>query len=434
MAESGQPAGWYPSPDPSRSKDFARYWDGAAWTNHETPIHAHPPEEASTPSDKDPGPAPHVTFDVHADADADAMRAEPPVTRLTWLPKVVIAAVILAIGATLVLERSDAVGPVGYSLQDRTTDDNPLSITPRLIVSNGGQPVRIQTRARFDDALTRLPGFDWSLDAPLTIELVSGVPGDLGHVTSIDLRDAGANWLSDGWFVRIDVTATDRAFEIQVSQPITRGITRTRVVVHEATIPRTRLLRTAAPEVSDSDAASEQESAAPVPTPAPAPSPAPPPAPPRTPAPAPAPAPAPQQANALDPNGEPRARTLTLEQGFMDDPRLISVRAGGTADTSSLPLQCRDAAIDPRPDVRLNYRAGSIFPLNIYAYSQTADLFLVVQLPNGRFTCNDDYSGLDPAVLIDSPQSGTYNIWVGVFGEGVGTGMLAISEFSPRFP
>jgi hypothetical protein len=86
------------------------------------------------------------------------------------------------------------------------------------------------------------------------------------------------------------------------------------------------------------------------------------------------------------------------------------------------------------PHVRLNYQAGSTFPLNIYAYSRSSDLFLIVQLPSGRFACNDDYSGLDPAVLIERPRSGTYNIWVGVFGLGSGDGTLAISEFAPRFP
>ena len=158
-------------------------------------------------------------------------------------------------------------------------------------------------------------------------------------------------------------------------------------------------------------------------------------------APAPAPAPSPQPSapstpaptGDLDTTGEPYFGTLRLSAGFADDPRLIQVRAGGSADSSFLPIECRDAAIGFRPDVRLIYQAGTILPLNISAYSRTDDHVLVVQLPDGRFVCNDDYSGLDPAVLLASPQSGTYNIWVGVYGGGFGDGTLAISEFDPTF-
>lgn len=135
----------------------------------------------------------------------------------------------------------------------------------------------------------------------------------------------------------------------------------------------------------------------------------------------------------LDPDGEPYYETLRLSAGFSDDPRLIEVHAGGLADASFLPSECQGAAIGFRPDVRLLYQAGSVFPLNIYAFSPSDDLVLVVQLPGGRFVCNDDYSNFNPAILLESPSSGTYNIWVGVYGEGYGDGTLAISELTPRF-
>jgi predicted small secreted protein len=155
----------------------------------------------------------------------------------------------------------------------------------------------------------------------------------------------------------------------------------------------------------------------------------------------PAPAPGPQtspptaaeRAGGLQPDGEPYFETLVLTSGFAGDPRLIPVRAGGYADSSFLPVECQGIAIGFRPDVRLIYEAGPSYPLNIYAYSRTDDLAVVVQLPDGRFICNDDYSGLNPAVLIDRPRSGTYNIWVGVYGDDFGDGTLAISELTPNF-
>jgi hypothetical protein len=156
-----------------------------------------------------------------------------------------------------------------------------------------------------------------------------------------------------------------------------------------------------------------------------------------SPAPAPEPQPspptAPERVGDLEPDGEPYFETLVLTSGFADDPRLITVRAGGFADSSSLPVECQGVAIGFRPDVRLIYEAGPNYPLNIYAYSRTDDLVVVVRLPDGRFICNDDYSGLNPAVLIDRPRSGTYNIWVGVYSDDFGDGTLAISELTPDF-
>jgi len=418
MSGSTQPAGWYRSPDPSRSDRYARYWDGNAWTEHETPLDALSlPAPAQVADDHHEPSRPPARPNGYA-SDEPAL----PAARLTWLPKFIIATIVVLIGAALIMDRVNATGPVGYSLQNQTTSANPLSVTPQLIVSSGSQTARVQTSPRPGNALTRFPGFAWSLDEPLRIELVSGVRGDLGHVVEIDLREAGANGLNENWFVRIDVIATDRVFELQVSQPTTRGINRSRQVVHETTIPRSR----AVPPPPPAEPEPEPEPATqPPPAPAPAPAPAP--------TPAPAPAPAPRTLGGLDPNGDPYFETLNLSAGFPNDPRLVQVRAGGLADTSSLPSECRGAAVGFRPDVRLNYRAGSILPLNIYAYSRTADLFLIVQLPNGRFLCNDDYSGLNPAVLIQSPQSGTYNIWVGVYGEGFGDGTLGITELTPRF-
>lgn len=39
------PAGWYPDPDPNAMAQL-RYWDGAQWTTHTSPVAAHPPAVA----------------------------------------------------------------------------------------------------------------------------------------------------------------------------------------------------------------------------------------------------------------------------------------------------------------------------------------------------------------------------------------------------
>jgi hypothetical protein len=134
----------------------------------------------------------------------------------------------------------------------------------------------------------------------------------------------------------------------------------------------------------------------------------------------------------LDPDGDPYYETLTLSSGFSDDPRTIEVRAGGEGSAEGLGSGC-SGSMGMRPDVRLHYEAGTTFPLNVYVTSQEGDLTLVVRRPDGTWICSDDYEGLDPAVLLEAPTSGQYDIWVGVYGGGYGQGTLYVSELDPDF-
>ena len=136
----------------------------------------------------------------------------------------------------------------------------------------------------------------------------------------------------------------------------------------------------------------------------------------------------------VDPDGEAFYGDVALDAGFTPDPFELDLAAGGSADASELASGCA-GGIGSRPDVRLVFEAG-VLPLNIYAYAASDDLTLVVRDPSGRYRCSDDVDGLNPAVLIDGPASGTYEIWVGVWG-GAGTfadATLAISELDPVFP
>jgi len=127
---------------------------------------------------------------------------------------------------------------------------------------------------------------------------------------------------------------------------------------------------------------------------------------------------------------EPRYGTLNLSAGFDSDPRTVSVVAGGTNPAGHLGSGCAGNIDNSRPDVDLNYTAGS-FALSIYVQS-SADTTLVVYDPNGRWLCNDDFSqqsNLNPALVLSNPPSGNYNIWVGSFGrESYPQATLHISE------
>lgn len=127
---------------------------------------------------------------------------------------------------------------------------------------------------------------------------------------------------------------------------------------------------------------------------------------------------------------EPRYGTLNLSAGFDSDPRTVSVVAGGANPAGHLGSSCAGNIDNSRPDVDLNYTAGS-FALSIYVES-SADTTLVVYDPNGRWLCNDDFSGqssLNPGLVLSSPPSGNYNIWIGSFGrESYPQATLHISE------
>ncbi len=128
----------------------------------------------------------------------------------------------------------------------------------------------------------------------------------------------------------------------------------------------------------------------------------------------------------------PAFGTLNLAANFAPDPVVVNVTAGGNVPAERLGgSQCLGTIADA-PDVRLNYRAGQGLPLYISATSR-ADVTLVVNLPNGRWACNDDFRGTDPGLIFINPQSGQYDIWIGHYDRGRRVpATLRVSEILPR--
>lgn len=120
-------------------------------------------------------------------------------------------------------------------------------------------------------------------------------------------------------------------------------------------------------------------------------------------------------ATAQEVNGEPNYGSFSLSAGFNPDPQRIDVRSGGSIDASGIDASCR-GFVSARPDIRLNYSAGSL-PLIISVASE-ADTTLVVNGPDGRWYCDDDSgeNGLNPSVRFSSPRGGRYEVWVGTYG------------------
>lgn len=123
----------------------------------------------------------------------------------------------------------------------------------------------------------------------------------------------------------------------------------------------------------------------------------------------------------------------TLRAGFRPDPYVQDVTAGGSTRNPVSGSGCVGYINTAAPDFAFTYTAGSL-PLNIYAKSDD-DTSLVVYTADGRWICDDDSGdGLNPHIRISNPQSGSYQVWVGVYSSGsLPRAQINISELSPRW-
>ena len=125
----------------------------------------------------------------------------------------------------------------------------------------------------------------------------------------------------------------------------------------------------------------------------------------------------------------PTFGTVALTSGFLPDPHVAEVVSSGGIDArQTIGGNCVGMVADA-PDYRLQYTAGN-FPLQFLVDSDS-DTTLVINAPDTGWYCNDDYSGLDPAVLFTNPMSGQYDIWVGSYRGDFSPATLLITEL-PR--
>lgn len=126
----------------------------------------------------------------------------------------------------------------------------------------------------------------------------------------------------------------------------------------------------------------------------------------------------------------PSFGTMTLNAGFPNDPRTRTVQAGGNLRLNPMGGCPGGGYVANAPDYRVHYRAGN-WPLIFYVRAP-GDTLLLVNDPAGRWYCNDDFQGLDPAIQFGNPMSGQYDIWVGTYGRNrVSNATLYITELRP---
>ena len=120
---------------------------------------------------------------------------------------------------------------------------------------------------------------------------------------------------------------------------------------------------------------------------------------------------------------------LDLTAGFEDDPVVVPIAAGGQKNAAELGVECHGLIAD-RPDVSISYSSGE-YDLNFAVFSEN-DTTLVINSPTGDWFCNDDYNSLNPGISFEDPESGRYDIWIGVYSEEdeLSMAQLLVSEAS----
>lgn len=122
----------------------------------------------------------------------------------------------------------------------------------------------------------------------------------------------------------------------------------------------------------------------------------------------------------------------SLTAGFLPDPYVRNLTAGGRVDLSN----CTDGQwtgfVVTRPDFRLFYSGTSPTGLLTFALEARSDVdtVLVVNAPDGSWHYNDDYRGFNSAVVFRNPMAGQYDVWTGSYDRSSNNpAQLVVTEF-----
>ena len=106
--------------------------------------------------------------------------------------------------------------------------------------------------------------------------------------------------------------------------------------------------------------------------------------------------------------------SIELDGGFLPDPVIRDVSAGGNTDASRI-SGC-SGYISNAPDLELNY-SNPALELSFFVES-ASDATLLINGPAGNWYCNDDFSttsDTNPGIVFEDPAPGIYDIWVGTY-------------------
>jgi len=134
----------------------------------------------------------------------------------------------------------------------------------------------------------------------------------------------------------------------------------------------------------------------------------------------------------LNAEGSPRYGWRALSPGFKPAPFTHDALSGGDINVKSLGLgdNCLGfAAGDPDFVIELTGNFSRI----TFLIASAEDTTLIINLPNGSWSCDDDTNGLNPALVYYNAQAGAYRVWIGSFTEdSFDESVLYVSEAGPE--
>ncbi|WP_126767577.1 S1 family peptidase [Aliidiomarina iranensis] len=133
----------------------------------------------------------------------------------------------------------------------------------------------------------------------------------------------------------------------------------------------------------------------------------------------------------LDLSKEPSFGLATLTTADLSAIHQQEIVSGGNINSRYLGNECL-GYVASAPDYRvvLTETQAELF-ISFVSREAGDDTALLVNMPNGEWRCNDDYSDttLDPGLVIENAAQGQYDIWVGSYSsESFITGDLALSN------
>ncbi|MBE2183222.1 MAG: hypothetical protein IAE89_07340 [Anaerolineae bacterium] len=125
-----------------------------------------------------------------------------------------------------------------------------------------------------------------------------------------------------------------------------------------------------------------------------------------------------QDSQTADPLADAVFGVINVPDGFVLDPTLLTLIAGGGIPANSLQEDCV-GHLSSAPSAVLNLDETDVEMLRLFFFSDD-DATLTVVTPSGEILCNDDAGPglLDPSVDIATPEAGRYAVFVGSYSSG----------------
>ena len=140
----------------------------------------------------------------------------------------------------------------------------------------------------------------------------------------------------------------------------------------------------------------------------------------------------------LDVGARPRFAETTLVEGFLPDPALFQVEAGGPVDLSVALADEMTAAgwcygmVTREPSVRVIYDGSGPLHVSIESIGSEGGAALAVNTPDGSWHCDSSGAvGIDGLLMLEGAGAGVYDIYAGSFDDRRLPATIAVSEVGP---